>query len=147
VIDGRLTIINPFVMSVEIRDVGRLRFPISRAAALRLCAVARAARPGYRSETRLDRRIRDTWEIPGGHVSIDERRWARTLVPQLERIRRDLGLPEKCRLRADLHNLLIYGPGQFFAPHQDSDKADDMIGTLVVSLPSRRRCRPTGSSH
>ena len=28
---------------------------------------------------------------------------------QLERIRRDLGLDKKCRLRADLHNLLIYG--------------------------------------
>ncbi len=36
-----------------------------------------------------------------------------------------------------MHNMLIYGPGQFFAPHQDSEKTDDMIGTLVVSLPSR----------
>jgi hypothetical protein len=127
----------PDDLSLEVRDVGCVRFPISPVAALRLCGVARPARHGYKSETRLDRRVRDTWEIPGGHVSIDERRWARTLVPQLERIRRDLGLPEKCRLRADLHNLLVYGPGQFFAPHQDSEKADDMIGTLVVSLPSR----------
>lgn len=127
----------PDDLSLEVRDVGHVRFPISLVAALKLCDVARPARHGYKSETRLDRRIRDTWEIPGRHVSIDERRWARTLVPQLQRIRRDLGLPEKCRLRADLHNLLVYGPGQFFAPHQDSEKADDMIGTLVVSLPSR----------
>jgi hypothetical protein len=39
-------------------------------------------------------------------------------------------------LRAELHNLLVYGPGQFFAAHQDSEKADRMIGTLVVLLPS-----------
>jgi hypothetical protein len=29
--------------------------------------------------------------------------------------------------------MLVYAPGQFFAPHQDSEKTDDMIGTLVVS--------------
>jgi hypothetical protein len=32
--------------------------------------------------------------------------------------------------------MLVYAPGQFFAPHQDSEKADAMIGTLVVTLPS-----------
>jgi hypothetical protein len=61
----------------------------------------------------------------------------RTLTSQLDRIRRDLGLPEGCRLKAQLHNLLVYAPAQFFVPHQDSEKTDDMIGTLVVSLPSR----------
>jgi hypothetical protein len=62
---------------------------------------------------------------------------AATRTPKLDRIRRDLGLPEGCRLKAQLHNLLVYGPGQFFATHRDSEKADDMIGTLVVSLPSK----------
>ena len=127
----------PDDLGLEVRGIGRIRFPITPAAARKLCELARPARYGYKNETRLDRRVRDTWEIPAIRLSIDERRWARTLVPQLERIRRDLGLPGKCRLRADLHNLLVYGPGQFFAPHQDSEKADDMIGTLVVSLPSR----------
>ena len=60
-----------------------------------------------------------------------------TLAPQLDRIRRDLGLPDGCQLKAQLHNMLVYAPGQFFAPHQDSEKTDDMIGTLVMSLPSR----------
>jgi hypothetical protein len=32
--------------------------------------------------------------------------------------------------------MLVYGPGQFFAEHQDSETDDAMIGTLVVSLPS-----------
>jgi hypothetical protein len=32
--------------------------------------------------------------------------------------------------------LLVYEPGQFFRIHQDSEKSDDMIGTLSVVLPS-----------
>lgn len=32
--------------------------------------------------------------------------------------------------------MLVYGKGQFFLPHQDSEKHDGMVGTLVVSLPS-----------
>jgi hypothetical protein len=81
--------------------------------------------------------VRDTWEIPARRLALNGARWAKTLVLELERIRRDLGMPEGCRLRAKLHNLLLYGPGQFFAPHRDSEKADDMLGTLVVVLPSR----------
>jgi hypothetical protein len=30
----------------------------------------------------------------------------------------------------------VYAPGQFFVPHQDSEKEDGMIATLVVTLPS-----------
>jgi hypothetical protein len=50
--------------------------------------------------------------------------------------RDELGLPARARLRAEPHALLVYGKGQFFLPHQDSEKDDAMIGTLVVSLPS-----------
>ena len=124
-------------LHLEVEGVGRIPLPVGPAMARKLCAVARPARYGYRKETRLDRKVRDTWEIPAKRLALDERRWAKTLAPQLERIRGDLGLPKGCRLRAQLYNLLVYGPGQFFAPHQDSEKAHDMLGTLVVILPSR----------
>jgi len=81
--------------------------------------------------------VRDTWEAAKSRISIDQSRWNEILATQLDRIRRDLGLPDGYQLKAQLHNMLVYGPGQFFAPHQDSVKTDDMIGTLVVSLPSR----------
>ena len=54
----------------------------------------------------------------------------------LDDVRDELGLPPTTRLRAELHAMLIYGKGQFFLPHQDSEKDDAMVGTLVVSLPS-----------
>jgi predicted 2-oxoglutarate/Fe(II)-dependent dioxygenase YbiX len=123
-------------LAIEVKGVGPLRFPIARAQAQRLCEVARPARYGRGEETLLDRGVRDTWEVPRSRVKIDQRRWNRTLLPALEAFRAELGLPEGCRLTAELHNLLVYGPGQFFARHQDSETADAMIGTLVVTLPS-----------
>jgi hypothetical protein len=124
-------------LKLEVQGVGRLRFPITSHTAHRLCAVARPAHHGFKDETRLDRRVRDTWEIAKNRISIDQPRWSKAMAPQLERIGKDLGIPTGSRLEAKLHNLLVYAPGQFFAPHQDSEKAEDMIGTLVVSLPSR----------
>lgn len=127
----------PDDLNLEVEGVGRIRLPISASAARKLCAVARPARHGFKDQTRFDTRVRDTWEVPKSRISIDQSRWQKTLRPQLERIRRELGLPEGCRLKAQLHNLLVYAPGQFFMPHQDSEKKDNMLGTLVVSLPSQ----------
>lgn len=127
----------PADLHLGVRGVGRIRFPVTPSTARKLIRVARPARHGFKDETRLDPSVRDTWEVAKSSISIDQSRWMETLAPQLDRIRRHLGLPDRCQLRAQLHNMLIYGPGQFFAPHQDSEKTDDMIGTLVVSLPSR----------
>ena len=46
------------------------------------------------------------------------------------------GLAPGSRLEAGLHTMLVYGRGQSFLPHRDSEKDDAVIGTLVVTLPS-----------
>ncbi|MGE0708795.1 MAG: hypothetical protein AB7N76_21560 [Planctomycetota bacterium] len=98
--------------------------------------MARPAPFGWRDETRVDPRVRNTWEIAPAKVKVDGRRWNKTLRPQLERIQEELGLPAAGKLTARLDKLLVYEPGQFFAAHQDSEKRDDMVGTLVAVLPS-----------
>jgi sarcosine oxidase gamma subunit len=123
-------------LKLEVKGVGRIAFPITAAAACKLCEAAQPARHGYKDQTRLDRRVRDSREVQESKISIDEHAWSKTLQPQLDRIRRDLGLPAGCTLRASLHDLLVYAPDQFFVT-QDSEKTDDMIAALVVSLPSR----------
>jgi hypothetical protein len=123
-------------LHLEVKDVGGITWPISTAVARRLCAAARPARYGLKDQTRLDPRVRNTFEIPKTRIRIDERKWKKTFRPMLDRIRGDLGLPEGASLRAELHNMLVYAPGQFFVTHQDSEKGDDMIGTVVVILPS-----------
>ena len=123
-------------LHLEVKGIGQLRLPISRAQALKLRRIGRPARYGKGEETLLDRRVRDTWEVPKSRVKIDRRQWNSTLLPVLGSLRADLGLPDTFRLKAELNGLLVYGPGQFFAPHQDSEKTDDMIGSLVVMLPA-----------
>jgi hypothetical protein len=123
-------------LHLDVRGVGRIRFPVSTQQAKQLCKIGRPARYGQREKTLLDAGVRDTWEIPKSRVKIDLRRWKQTLLPVLERLRADLGLPAGGRLKAELHAMLVYEPGQFFLPHQDSEKADEMVGTLVVTLPS-----------
>jgi hypothetical protein len=122
---------------IEVKGVGEVRLPVTVAQAKELRLIARPARYGQGDQTILDRRVRDTWEVPRSRVRIDQRRWNRTLQPMLDTIRDDLALPPSSRLTAKLHSMLVYEPGQFFAPHQDSEKNDEMIGTLVVMLPSR----------
>ena len=123
-------------LAIRIRGVGELTLPVAAAQAKEMRLIARPAKYGRGEETLLDRRVRDTWEVPRSRVNIDKRRWNQTLLPTLDQVRSDLGLPDGCRLKAELHSMLVYEPGQFFAPHQDSEKADEMIGTLVVVLPS-----------
>lgn len=123
-------------LHVEVKGVGPIRFPISAAMGRRLCAAARPARYGLRDQTLLDRDVRDCGEIPKSRIRIDQRRWKRTLGPRLAQIGRDLGVSSGSQLKAELYNMLVYEPGQFFVSHQDTEKTDDMIATLVVTLPS-----------
>ncbi|MDH5291964.1 MAG: 2OG-Fe(II) oxygenase, partial [Acidimicrobiia bacterium] len=123
-------------LAIEVDGVGPLKLPVTASQAIDLRRIARPARYGRGEDTVLDRRVRDTWEVARSRVRIDKRRWNRTLLPVLDTLRRDLGLPDSCQLRAELHSLLVYEAHQFFAPHQDAEKADDMVGTLVVILPS-----------
>jgi len=122
---------------IDVKGVGQLNLPVSASQAKELRLVARPAKYGRGEHTILDRRVRDTWEVPRSRVRIDQRRWNLTLHPMLDSIRDDLALPAASALTAQLHSMLVYETGQFFAPHQDSEKNDEMIGTLVVMLPSR----------
>jgi predicted 2-oxoglutarate/Fe(II)-dependent dioxygenase YbiX len=123
-------------LRLDVTGVGRVGFPVSNAKAAALCRVAKPARHGFKDQTVLDTTVRDTWEISKSRIKIDERRWQTALTSALERIARGLGLGPGAELRASLHNLLVYAPGQFFVTHQDSEKSDDMVATLVVTLPS-----------
>lgn len=122
---------------INVVGVGPIGIPVDSRTAHRLCAVASPAHHGYKDETRLDPRVRDTWEIPADAIEFDDGNWQNVLGKALRRIERNLQLPKGVRFWAELHNMLVYGPGQFFSVHQDSEKADGMLATLVMILPSR----------
>ena len=123
-------------LHLEVKGVGQIRLPVRASQARKLCDVARPAHFGRGEQTLTDPSVRDTWEIPPDLVTITGPIWAATLDGVLDEVRDQLGLPLSSRLEAELHAMLVYGPGQFFLPHQDSERDDAMIGTLVVTLPS-----------
>ena len=119
----------PGDLHIDVAGVGPLEIPVPTAQARRLCGIARPARYGLGEQTLTDSRVR-TWEVPKSRVRIDQRRWNRTLSPILAKLRADLGLSDGCILKAELHSVLVYAPGQFILPRQDSEKSDAMVGTL-----------------
>ncbi|AWI29957.1 2OG-Fe(II) oxygenase [Streptomyces tirandamycinicus] len=123
-------------LRIQVDGVGELPLPVRAPVAKKLIAQARQARFGRGEQTLSDTRVRDTWEITPDRVTLGGPDWDRTLSGVLDGVRHALGLPPTTALRAEPHALLVYGKGQFFLPHQDSEKDDSMVGTLVVSLPS-----------
>ena len=124
-------------LTIEVTGVGTLALPVPEAQVRQLIAIARPARFGRGEETLTDREIRDTYEVAKSRVRIDPEWRGRVLAPLLDKIRDDLGLPASCRLTAELHAFLVYGTGQFFVPHRDSEKSDGMVATLSMMLPGR----------
>ena len=119
-------------VGLTVTGAGPISFPIKAPQAKRMIAVAQPARFGRGEQTLTDLSVRDTWEITPDQVTLTGLDWGAILAE----VRDELGLPPGARLRAEPHALLVYGKGQFFLPHQDSEKDDTMIATLVVSLPS-----------
>ncbi|RLJ20751.1 hypothetical protein DJ030_06300 [bacterium endosymbiont of Escarpia laminata] len=126
-------------LNIEINSIGSLRFPLKPGVVKRMIKIAKPATFGWRDKTCLDSEVRNVWKIPKSRVKINKRRWNKTFNPTMDRLKTELGLSEQSSLRAELHEMLIYAPGQFFRPHQDSEKCDGMVATLVVVLPSPHR--------
>ncbi|MPZ00544.1 MAG: 2OG-Fe(II) oxygenase [Actinophytocola sp.] len=124
------------LLQLEVAGVGPVSLPVRAPLAKKLIAVARSAMFGRGEQTLTDTSVRDTWEITPDQITLDGLGWAALLDRALEHFRDELGMPRTTRLRAEPHSMLVYGKGQFFLPHQDSEKDDAMVGTLVVSLPS-----------
>ena len=125
-------------LKIAVKGVGNIRLPVSTSRARALIRHARQAPFGLGEETLLDTRIRNVWEMAKSKVQIDNRRWNQSLKPALEEIRLALDLPDG-KLDAKLDKLLIYEAGQFFVPHRDSERSDDMMATLIVVLPSAHK--------
>src|SRR5580693_1525022 len=121
-------------LGLEVEGFGRVAFPVTPAKARKLLGLGQPARFGRGEQTLTDPDVRDTWEIPKHLVRAE---WNDAMLKViLATVKEELGLPSGAELTADLHSLLVYEPNQFFLAHQDSEKADAMVGTLVVTLPS-----------
>ncbi len=93
---------------------------------------------GKGSETLVDTSIRKSWQIDPHQFKLLNPRFQSLVRDIVHNVAKDLGVacgPE--HVTAQLYKLLLYEKGAFFLPHQDSEKADGMFGTLAVILPSK----------
>ncbi len=126
--EGRLP---PKALKVSVTKLGLLGSPLSPAAAQALHKASAPARHGKRDKTLLDPRVRDTGEVHADTLALH---WADGAFDALQAdVAAALGLQQ---IEAHAHNLLVYGPGQFFKPHQDTEKHRGMVATLVLVWPS-----------
>ena len=118
-------------LALEVAGVGALHQPITPEQAQALHATSTPAAHGQRERTVLDTRVRHTGEIAVDRVTV---RWAPGALAALQaQAAEALGL---AHVEARLHSLLVYGPGQFFKPHQDTEKHAGMVASLVLVWPS-----------
>ncbi|OGT49482.1 MAG: hypothetical protein A3E82_04560 [Gammaproteobacteria bacterium RIFCSPHIGHO2_12_FULL_38_11] len=120
--------------TLAVDGIGTITFPFTEKKIEALKKAAQPAKYGLKEKTLLDKTVRDTYEISANQLTVQFNDEA--LQSILSTMQRKMGLSEHARLTAHLHNLLVYEPGQFFKPHQDSEKLNNMIGTLVIVLPS-----------
>ncbi len=120
---------------IEVAGIGPIQFPIRTGDVHKLCDAAMQAPYGKRSETVIDKDVRDTLEIPAHEVSYTDD-FAEKLKGAVKTIASELHLEHE-RLDCELYKLLIYTKGGFFLPHRDSEKKKGMVASLVVVLPNK----------
>ncbi|MFN0169550.1 MAG: hypothetical protein ACKV22_24270 [Bryobacteraceae bacterium] len=96
-----------------------------------------AAAFGIGRKTRYDRTVRDAFQIKAEGGAFSVLHFDPAAAGILEQIRRELAPQAPGPLTSELYNLNVYATGGHFAPHKDTPRGSDMLGTLVVCLPSQ----------
>ncbi len=92
---------------------------------------------GAGKKTRYDRSVRDALQLKaeGGAFRVDN--FDPESAGLLKQIQGELVPHDPSPLSAELYSLNVYLRDGHFAPHKDTPRGKDMIGTLVVCLPSQ----------
>jgi predicted 2-oxoglutarate/Fe(II)-dependent dioxygenase YbiX len=122
------------VVRLAVNGVGTLGLPIPSSQARSLLAVATLAPYGRGAETIHDPDVRRCGQIPASSLQLDDPRWRALLTRIVAEAAAALGVDGQ--VRAELYKLLVYQPGDFFAPHRDTEKVPGMFATLVIALPA-----------
>jgi len=129
---GRAELLAP---RIEVESVGPIALPLLAAQAKQLIKAATRAPYGRGAETRVDTKVRRTWQIEANRVAIGGKHWAKTLAGIVAQAAEGLGVTGP--VTAALYKLLIYDEGSFFVSHRDTEKESGMFATLVLALPSQ----------
>ncbi|PNP85665.1 hypothetical protein FNYG_00721 [Fusarium nygamai] len=112
-----------------------IRLPLDEDDAQAIKSICQRMPSEHRNRIVVDNTVRNTWELDASKFNLVNKNWCEDFSSRILRdTAKGLGMFE---LRADPHRLLLYEPGSFFQTHSDSEKEQDIIGTLVICLPSQ----------
>lgn len=129
---------------VDIEGAGTLSFPMLDAQIAAIVRRADRAPYGKGEATVVDTSVRKVWQISAGHVKIGGKSWNANFENILSKVKTGLGCDDAI-VTAELYKLLVYDRGGFFLAHRDTEKADGMFGTLVLSLNASSSIRSSAS--
>jgi predicted 2-oxoglutarate/Fe(II)-dependent dioxygenase YbiX len=129
---GRTELLAP---RIEVKGVGPISLPLLATQSKQLIKAANRAPYGRGAKTVVDTKVRRTWQIEAGRVTIGGKHWSKTLAGIVSRAAK--GLDVTGHITAPLYKLLIYDKGSFFVSHRDTEKVPGMFATLVLALPSQ----------
>ncbi|PYI11058.1 hypothetical protein BO78DRAFT_448688 [Aspergillus sclerotiicarbonarius CBS 121057] len=120
-----------------IPSVGNIRVPISPEDAK---AIIRSCHPSPDGK--------GSWELDPSQFALQNPQWEAEVGQFVNKAVAGLGIiANPADVKAELYKLLIYEEGAFSRPHQDSENANGMLGTLAVYLPSKHEGGNVIASH
>lgn len=118
--------------TLRVAGLGTVPLPVVPLLLPALRSVSQPAPHGRGPETVVDPTVRRCHQMDADQVDVPL-----AFVDTVDEIAREaakrLGVDGK--VRPNLYKLLVYGPGDFFLPHRDTEKEPGMFGTLVITLP------------
>ncbi|EGZ25822.1 hypothetical protein PHYSODRAFT_326790 [Phytophthora sojae] len=125
----------PAVPGIFVDGVGPIPVPLWEERAQRLIEKCTKSPFGHNMDTEMDENVRKSWELQPDQVHFKNPMWRVGVEKMAVTIGERLwykGIPLQCVL----YKILVYGEGGHFLKHQDTEKEDGMIATLVVQPPS-----------
>lgn len=119
---------------LSVEGVGVVAVPYGAGAAAAMKTVAIQAPYGLGSQTLVDKKVRDCYQIDAGSITTTPI-WDEAIQNVVDRAAEGLGLKSN-QVTSKLYKLLMYEEGGHFDPHRDTEKAQGMFATLIVQFPS-----------
>jgi 2OG-Fe(II) oxygenase superfamily len=120
---------------LSVDGLDEIAYPINTIQAKAIISAAHKAPYGKGHDTIIDANVRSAWEIDASLLQFDGTEWSGLIDRVLGKVQQDLGIADYT-VEAKLYKLLVYEKGDFFLTHKDTEKENNMFGTLIVSLPS-----------
>ncbi|EGZ10612.1 hypothetical protein PHYSODRAFT_337398 [Phytophthora sojae] len=125
----------PAISGLFVGSVGTIHTPLVADQAEKLIALCKKSPFGHNLDTKMDENVRRSWQLEANLVQFKNPSW-QVGMDKLQKVIADrLGYTD-VPLECVLYKLLVYGEGGHFVKHQDTEKEDGMIATLVVQPPS-----------